>query len=241
MEVLNDLLNFNNMKIYQRKDGFNFSLDSVILGNFISVTKRTRKIIDLGTGNAPVPLILSTRTDAQITGIEIQKISYDLAKRSVEINNLENQITIINEDIKNLRNIYASGEFDNVSCNPPFFKVSETPHLNDSDYKTIARHEVLINLEQIIETASYLLNNNGYFTMVHRPERLIEIIELLRKNNLEPKRMRLVYPYPNKEANILVIEARKCGNEGLKILPPLYSHKKNGEYTEEIMKMFGGE
>jgi tRNA1(Val) A37 N6-methylase TrmN6 len=241
MEVVNDLLNYRNLKIIQRKDGFNFSLDSVMLANFVTINKKAKHICDLGTGNAPIPLIMSTRTDASIVGVEIQEISKDLAERSIKMNKLEDQISIVHDDLKGVHLHLGSDKFDVVTCNPPFFKVGETPHLNESEYKMIARHEIHATLEDVIRAAKALLKNNGYFAMVHRPERLLEILEFMKLHNIEPKRVQFVYPKKDKDANILLIEGRKNGNSGLKILPPLYSHKSNGDYTDEVMAMFGGE
>ncbi len=241
MEVVNDLLNYSNLKIIQRKDGFNFSLDSVLLAQFVTINKKVTEICDLGTGNAPIPLIMSTRTDAKIVGVEIQEISKDLAERSIQMNALENRIEIVHDDLKNVHLDLGSDRFDVVTCNPPFFKVGETPHLNESEFKMIARHEIHATLEDVVKSAKALLKNNGYFAMVHRPERLIEILDTMKLHNIEPKRVRFVYPKKDKDANILLVEGRKNGKPGLKILPPLYSHNEDGTYTDEVMEMFGGE
>ncbi len=238
MKVTNYLLGYKNLYIMQDTEMFNFSLDSVLLPNFVSLTKNTKKIMDIGCGNAPIPLILSTKTSAHITGVEIQEESYNLALESVKIDHLEDQITIVHGDINDIYRQYESCSFDLITCNPPFFKYKKDSNVNDNDYKTVARHEKMLNLEQIMVIAKYLLSNNGTIALVHRPERLIDIITEMRKNNIEPKRMRLVYPHPDKEANILLIEGRKNGRPGLKIYPPLYSHQADGEYTDEIRKMF---
>ena len=226
------------MYIMQDTDMFNFSLDSVLLPNFVTINKNVKKILDIGCGNAPIPLILSTKTDAHITGVEIQKEVFDLALESVKINNLEDRIDIINSDINELYKKLESESFDIITCNPPFFKISENSNLNESEYKTIARHEVKLNLEDLMKISRKLLKNNGVLAIVHRPERLVDIIELMRKNNIEPKKIRLVYPKKEKEANILLIEGTKNGNPGLKIIAPLYSHDEDGSYTEEIQKFF---
>lgn len=238
MEVINELLNYKDMKIIQRKDGFNFSLDSVLLANFVTLNKNCEQIVDLGTGNAPIPLIMSTRSNADIKGIEIQEVSYDLAKRSVEINNLEDRIKIINGDLKDIYNTIGVECYDVVTCNPPFFKVGKDSHLNASDYKTIARHEVLATLDDVVNTAKVLLKNGGYFAMVHRPDRLVDIITTFKQHNIEPKRIQFVHPKTSKEANIMLIEGKKNGNPGLKMLPPVYSHNENGGYTDYIKAQF---
>lgn len=238
MEVLNDLLNYNNLKIYQNTEMFSFSLDSILLPNFVTLNKNIKNILDIGSGNAAIPLILTTKTQAKITGIEIQEESYKLGKKSIEYNNLENRINIINDDIKEYAKNIESDSFDTITCNPPYFKVNDQSRFNDNDYKTIARHEVKLNLEDLFKIARKLLKNNGNIAIVHRPERLIDIIEEMKKNNIEPKKVQFVYPGLNKNANILLIEGIKNGKPGLKILKPLYSHLENGEYTEEIKKFF---
>lgn len=238
MEVVNYLLGYKNLKIVQNTDMFNFSLDSVLLPNFVTLKKNTAKILDIGCGNAPIPLILATKTSAKIIGVEIQKDVYELALKTVKMNDLEKQIEIINDDINNIYTYFETESFDTVVCNPPYFKVATTPNLNTIEYKTIARHEIKLNLEQIINIAKKVLKNNGNIAMVHRPERLSDIITIMRKNNIEPKRIRFVYPKETKEANILLIEGVKNGRPGLKILPPLYSHCENGEYSKQIKKYF---
>jgi tRNA1(Val) A37 N6-methylase TrmN6 len=241
MEVVNDLLNYNNMKIFQNTDWFSFSLDSVLLANFVVINKKTKKIIDFCTGNAPIPMILSTKTDKEIIGVELQKEIFELAQKSIKINNLENQVNLINENIKKLPNLYETDSFDIITCNPPFFKLKSDSKYNDNLIKSIARHEIEIELDEIFSIAKKLLKNNGSICMVHRTDRLIDIITSMKKNNIEPKRIRLVYPKINQESNIVLIEGTKNGNSGLKILPPLYVHDKDGNYLEEIKKMFEGE
>lgn len=238
MKVKNYLLGYKNMYIMQDTEMFNFSLDSVLLANFVTINKSDKSILDIGTGNAPIPLILTKRTNAKITGVEIQKESFELALESVEINKLENQIEIINDDINNFYKNCESDSFDIITCNPPFFKNVIT---NDSNYKLLARHEKTLNLEQILIIAKKLLKNNGVIALVNRPERMIDIITEMKNNNIEPKKIQLVYPFKGKNANILLIEGSKNGKPGLKILPPLFAHNNDGSYTEEIKKFFGGE
>lgn len=236
-EVVNDLLGYDGLKIIQRPDMFNFSLDSTLLAMFAPIQAKTKKIMDMGTGNAPIPLFLSLRTKAQITGVEIQKDVYDLANRNIELNKLQDQISIINEDIKGIHKKYENSEFDMITCNPPFFKYKETSNTNLTDYKTIARHEVLVTLEDIIIEAKRLLKTKGSLSMVHRTDRVIEIIETLRKHNFSIKRMRFVYPKKGEISNMVLIDARNNGNTGLTLLEPLYVHNEQG-YTEEIKKIF---
>lgn len=238
MEVLNDLVGYKDLKIFQNTDWFSFSLDSVLLPNFVTLNKNIETIIDLGCGNAPIPLILSTKTKAKIIGVEIQKDSYELAKKSVEYNHLEEQISLLNVDMKELKNIYPSDSIDVITCNPPYFKYLETSNLNEDIHKVIARHEKMITLEEIVSLSRYLLKNNGVLAMVHRTDRLIEIIEIFQKYGLEIKKLQFVYPKIGMESNMILIEGRKNGKVGLKVLPPLYAHYEDGSYTKEVLEMF---
>ena len=238
MEVINFLLGYDKMKIVQDTEMFNFSLDSVFLPNFVTLNKNISNILDIGSGNAPIPLILSTKTRAKITGVEIQKEVFELAKKSININNLNDQIEVINADINDFYKNCNPEFFDVIVCNPPFFKVTNDSKLNESDYKTIARHEIKLNLEQILTISRKLLKNNGVIALVHRPERLVDIIALMREQNIEPKKIQLVYPRENENANILLVEGMKNGKPGITILPPLYTHLKNGDYTEQVKKFF---
>lgn len=238
MKVINDLVGYKKLKIVQDTQMFNFSLDSVLLPRFITINKKIKNIMDIGTGNAPIPIILSTLTSAKITGVEIQKDVFELAKESVLINNLDKQIKIINADINNIYQEYESDSFDIITCNPPFFKALPNSNYNDNDYKTIARHEVKLNLEQLCKISKKLLKNNGILGIVHRPDRLIDIIEKMRANNIEPKRMQFVYPKKGEEANMLLIEGSKNGKPGLKILDPLYVHNEDGSYTTVVKDLF---
>ena len=238
MKVKNYLLGYSDMYIMQDTEMFNFSLDSVLLPNFVTLNKKIKKILDIGCGNAPIPLILSTKTDASIIGVEIQEKSYELAKKSVEINKLEDRIEIFNADINDFYMNIESDTFDVITCNPPFFQVTDESKFNKNDYKTIARHEVKLNLDDIFKIARKLLKNNGNIAIVHRPERLLDIIDTMRKYNIEPKRIQFVYPKKDREANILLVEGTKNGNKGIKIEPPIYSHNDNGEYTEQVKKYF---
>ena len=238
MKVTNYLLGYKNLYLVQDTEMFNFSLDSVLLPNFITIEKRINKILDIGCGNAPIPIILSTKTKAKIIGIEIQSEVYNLACESVKINSLENQISIINDDINNIYKNFESNSFDIITCNPPYFKYISTSNINKNDFKTIARHEVKLNINQILQISKYLLKNNGVLGLVHRPDRLCEILNIMKENNIEPKRVQFVYPHDNKNANIVLIEGKKNGKPGLKVLPPLISHDSNGNYTKEVEKFF---
>ncbi len=238
MRVKNRLLNFHDMIIYQDNDYFLFSLDSVLLANFVTIKLTDREIMDLCSGNGPVPMLMSFRTKARIFGVEIQKYIYDMGLQSIKENKLDKQITFVNQDVKTLNTEYSAESFDVVTCNPPYFKYQQNSLINDNDGKSIARHEVLIKLEDILKISSYLLKNGGTFAMVHRPERLIEIINMMQKFGIEPKKMRFVYPKEGKNANMVLVEGVKNGKSNLKLLPPLIVHNEKGEYVPEIKKMF---
>ncbi|WP_282144640.1 tRNA1(Val) (adenine(37)-N6)-methyltransferase [Thomasclavelia cocleata] len=237
VEVENYLLAHNNLKIIQRKDMFNFSLDTVLLANFCTINKNVKKIVDFGTNNAAIPLILSTRTDKDILGIEIQKEAVELAKKNITLNKLDNQIEIVHADINEY--VKNASKVGLVICNPPFFKVDEESNLNENEFLTIARHEIKIDLERIIKSASVILDNRGRFSMVHRPDRMIEILNLMQKYEIEPKRIRFVYPKVGRESHVLLVEGIYKGKKGLKIEPPLYAHNEDGSYSNEVRRMFG--
>ncbi len=237
VEVENYLLAHNNLKIIQRKDMFNFSLDTVLLANFCTINKNVKKIVDFGTNNAAIPLILSTRTNKNILGIEIQKEAVELAKKNITLNKLDNQIEIVHADINEY--VKNASKVGLVICNPPFFKVDEESNLNENEFLTIARHEIKIDLERIIKSASVILDNRGRFSMVHRPDRMIEILDLMQKYEIEPKRIRFVYPKVGRESHVLLVEGIYKGKKGLKIEPPLYAHNEDGSYSNEVRRMFG--
>lgn len=238
-KVINDLVYFDNLKIVQNKDYFNFSLDSVLLPNFCVVNPNTKKILDLCTGNAPIPLILSTKTKNKIIGIEIQKEIYDLAIESVKINNLQNQIEIINENINDFYKKEETDSYDLITCNPPYFKYKSDSLINDNEVKSIARHEIEMKLEDVFKISKKLLKNGGSLCMVHRTDRLIEIINLMKEYNIEPKRIQFIYPKRDNESNLVLIDGRKNGQIGLKVLNPLIIHNEDNSYTDEVIKIFG--
>ncbi len=236
-EVINYLLAHKDMQIIQRKDMFNFSLDTVLLANFCTLNKDVNEIVDFGTNNAAIPLLLSRRTDKKITGVEIQKDAVNLAIKNIELNHLDNQISIIHADIKEF--VKTAQKVKLVVCNPPFFKVGERSNLNENEYLQIARHEIKINLDEIIKSAAMILDNKGRFAMVHRPDRMIEIINCMQKYDIEPKRIQFVYPRVGKESHIFLIEGMYKGNKGVKIEQPLYAHENDGSYTKDVRRMFG--
>ena len=241
MESLNDLLEINDLKIYQNDNWFKFSLESVLLPNFVTINLRCKKIIDLCTGNAPIPLILSTKTKASIVGVEIQKDVYDLAKKSVEINKLEDRITLINDNLNNLNKYYHGDEFDIVTVNPPYFPNIAFSKKNNDLHKTIARHEVETDLDTIVKVGSFLLKNGGYLAMVHQTSRFFEVINVYKRHNLAINKIQLVYPKEDRESNLFMIEGIKNGKCGVTFLKPLYVHNNDGTYKDDILKLFKNE
>ena len=238
MERINDLVGYKNLKIVQNNDWFKFSLESVLLPCFVIINKNVNKILDLCTGNAPIPLVLSTKTKAKIYGVEIQEDVYELAIKSVDINKLSSQIEIVNDDVKNISNNFESDTFDIITCNPPYFKDVDTSKKNDDIHKIIARHEVDLTMEDIAKVVRKLLKNDGKFYLVHRTERFLELTNLLMSYNIMPKRVRFIYPKENMESNLFMLEAVKNGKVGLKLESPLYVHNNDGSYKDEILKMF---
>lgn len=217
---INDLYDYG-LKIYQADNLFKFSLDSILLAEFVDVRKNAQLIVDFCTGTAAVPLILSTKYLAKIKGIEIQKNVSNLAYNSVVLNNLENQIEIINDNLSSALEYILPESVDAITCNPPYFKINEGSYLNIDEEKRIARHELTTNLEQIIVTAKYLLRNRAPIYMVHRSERLMEIINLLTKYNFKIKKLQFVYSSYEKSAIMVLIKATKNGAEGLIVNKPL--------------------
>lgn len=238
MEIKHRLLNFKDKVIYQNDEWFSFSLDSLLLANFVTLRQKDKKILDFCTGNAPVAMFLSMKTKALIVGVELQKEIYELGKKSIIENNLQDRIMLINDDIKNIKKYYDSDSFDVVTCNPPYFKVHNSKMINENDIKSIARHEIKCNLEEVIIHAKHMLKTGGVLALVYPPSRLIEIIMKMKSFNIEPKKVQFVYSKEGSEASILLIEGVKNGNPGLKVLPPLYVHNADGSYKENIKKMF---
>lgn len=239
MEKVHELLGYHNIQIIQHDDMFSFSGDSMLLAHFVNVSSKTKKIIDLGCGNAPIPLYLSLKTQAKIIGVDIQSEICDMAKRSVDLNNLSDQIDIINADIKDIYKVVGTNCFDIVTSNPPYFKYKESSNVNKNDYLTIARHEVKIDLEGIISESKKLLNEGGCLYMVHRVERFGEIIKCLDKYNFKIKRLKFMYPKVNSsEALLVILEAKNNAREGMKVLPPIFMYNEDGTYTDDALEIF---
>lgn len=233
-----DDLEYKGLKIIQNKEGFCFGIDSVLLTDFAKEIKANSKVIDLGSGTGIIPILLSAKTkNTNFIGVEIQDEVAQMAGRSIELNHLENRIKIENQNILNLKNKYEKGSFDAVTTNPPYKKLN-TGIVNENNQKLISRHEITASLEDFIKTASYLLKDYGEFYMVHRPDRLVDILYLMRKYNIEPKKIKFVYPNKEKNTNLILIKGIKCGKPFLKFEDNLYVYDKNGNYTEDILKIY---
>lgn len=231
MERLDDVLGYD-LKIYQNSSYFSFSLDSIILANYANIRLRDKNIVDFCTGNGVIPLIVSKRTKNNIVGVEIQEKLAELAEKSVEYNKLTDRVTIVNEDVNEFSSRHLN-EFDLVLCNPPYFKVEDKSSFNESYEKMIARHEITFNLEDLCKCCKKVLKDNGNLYIVHRSDRLIDIIETLRKHNLEPKRIRFVYENVSKGSTLVLVEAQKCGSVGLKVDSPIILYNLDGTETKE--------
>ena len=236
-----DQLFSTDVKIIQNKEVFSYSIDSVLLSRFPKIPKKGL-IVDLCSGNGAVGLFASTRTEAPITLVELQERLADMAQRSIELNELTDRMSVINDNLNQALNHLHTSSTDLIFCNPPYFKVDSTDsHLNESQHYTLARHELTTNLDEIFEISKKLLKTNGHIAMVHRPERFLEIVDKMRANNLQPKWIQFVYPKANQPANILLIDAIKDGKEGGEIfLPPLIVHNDDGTYTDEIDEIYYG-
>lgn len=215
--VLNDLFDYTNLKIYQYVEGFKFSLDSILLAEFVKVTSKTKSILDLCSGNAAVPMILSTKTKAQIDAFELQESIFNLAKKSIDYNKLDKQISLYNSDIKEIDNYKKGKKYDIITCNPPYFKVEDNEHINDTEVLAIARHELKINLEDIFMIASNHLDDKGEFYLVHRVSRLDEIIILGNKYNLNVKNVELIKTKENGKPYIVLVRCIKNSKLGIKV------------------------
>lgn len=236
-ERLDDLQR-NGYKIIQNRDAFCFGMDAVLLSGF-TIVKEGETVLDLGTGTGIIPILLEAKTKGKhFTGLEIQADMADMARRSVALNKLEERICIEQGDIKEASRIFGAASFDVVTSNPPYMNDShglKNPYLP----KAVARHEVLCTLDDVVREAARLLRPGGRFYMVHRPHRLIEIITALTSYRLEPKRMKMVHPYVDREANMVMIEAVRGGRSMIKVEAPVIVYKEEGSYTDEIREVYG--
>lgn len=233
-----DDLERNGYHIIQDTKRFCFGMDAVLLSGFARV-KEGAHVLDLGTGTGIIPILLEAKTKAEhLTGLEIQEDSADMARRSVLLNGLEDKIDIVTGDIKEAESLFDAASFDVITCNPPYM-IGKHGITNEGDAKAIARHEILCTLEDIVSRAAKLLKPGGNFFMVHRPFRLAEIMTVLQAYKLEPKRMQLVYPFVDKEPNMVLIEANRGGKPRLTVEKPLIVYKEPGIYTPEIYEIYG--
>ncbi len=238
MEVLNELLGYPKITIYQDSDLFSFSIDSLLLADFATINQKVNSIVELCSGNGAVSFYLTLRTKKPIIGVELQERACNLAIKSLKENNINN-IEFINDNLIDIHKKIGRQKYDLVIVNPPFFKYEESSNINKSEFKTIARHEVACDLNSVIKEGSALLNNGGYFAIVHRPERLDEIVIALNNNHMSLKRIRFIYPKEGQTCNHVLIEAKKTKNTGgVIVLPPLIVHQENGEWTEEVLKIY---
>lgn len=233
-----DELQRNGYRIIQNPERFCFGMDAVLLSGFARAKKQER-CLDLGCGNGIIPILMEAKTEGKhFTGLEIQPESADMAKRSVALNGLQDRIDIVEGDIKDASKIFGASSFHVVTTNPPYM-TAQHGLTNLYEAKTIARHEVLCNLEHIIRESARLLMPGGRFYMVHRPFRLAEIISLMVQYRMEPKRMRLVYPYVDREPNMVLIEGLRGGKSRMTVEKPLIVYKEPGKYTDEIYDVYG--
>lgn len=233
-----DDLGIKNLKIIQNKEGFCFGIDSVLLSDFAKNIKKDSLVLDLGTGTGIIPILLCGKTDLKkVIGVEIQEEVYNMAKKSIKLNNLENKFEIINENILNLEKIYKENTFDVITTNPPYKKI-DTGILNENKKKIVSRHEITASLEDFLKVSKRLLKDKGKFYMVHRPERLVDIIYNMRKYKIEPKTIRFVFSNKNKEPKLVLIKGIKNAKPFLKIEKNLYIYDENGKYSEEIEKIY---
>lgn len=233
-----DDLHRNGYKIIQNPEKFCFGMDAVLLSGFAKI-KPSESTLDMGTGTGIIPILLAGKTKGQhFTGLEIQEESADMARRSVLYNELQDRIDIVTGDIKETSKLFGAGSFDVVTCNPPYMN-HQHGLVNEAMPKAIARHEILCSLEDVIRETAKILKPNGRFYMVHRPHRLVEIFSVMRQYKLEPKRMKLVHPYVDKEPNMVLIEGLRGGNPMITIEAPLVVYQEVNVYTDEIYKIYG--
>ena len=233
-----DDLQRNGYQIIQNPEKFCFGMDAVLLSGFVRVRPGAR-VLDMGTGTGIIPILVEARTQAaQISAIEIQEESADMARRSVRLNKLESKINIVTGDLREADKFFDAASFDVITCNPPYM-IGQHGLTNPNEPKAIARHEILCTLEDVVRNAAKLLKPGGYFCMVHRPFRLAEIITVMTEYKLEPKRMKLVHPYVDKEPNMVLIEGCRGGKPRMTVEKPLIVYKEPNVYTNEIYDVYG--
>lgn len=233
-----DCLIKENLKIIQNDDVFSFSTDALLLAHFTKV-KKNDQILDICTGNGVIPLLLSDKGKQQIEGVEIQGQLIDMANRSITLNQLDDRISMHHMDLKDAHKTFKPAQYSLVTCNPPYFKVNQL-HQHQKDAHKIARHEVMCTLEDCCYAARHLLKQGGRLVMVHRADRLMDVLSQMRAFQIEPKKLHFVYSKEGKAAHTIVIEGRKGGNQGLEIQPPFYIYQEDGTYSEGMREIYYG-
>ncbi|WP_245533386.1 tRNA1(Val) (adenine(37)-N6)-methyltransferase [Allofustis seminis] len=230
------------LAIIQSPTAFCYSLDALLLAHFANVSRRDDKVIvDFCAGNGAVTMLLARQTASPVIGVEIQPRLVDMARRSVQLNHMQDRVRFIEADITQLSQEIPYDSVDYLTCNPPYFLGDATGKVNDNEYLAIARHEIHLPLTHLVQQASRFLKMKGKFYLVHRPDRLLEIIDELRRYHLVPKRVQFVHPKMNKPANVVLIEAIKNGSEiGLKWLPPLFVYDDEGNYLPDVKAIVHG-
>lgn len=239
-ERIDYLISNEKIQIIQSPTIFSYSLDAVLLAYFTYVPINKGNILDLCTGNGVIPFLLSQKTKGQIVGLEIQSRLVNMARRSVLLNNLQERINIVEGDLKEEQPNLKQSNYEVVTCNPPYFTTPQKTEHNQNEFLTIARHEVCCTLEDVVKACKLYVKPGGKVSIVHRPERLVDMITLFRKYRIEPKRVQFVYSKMANEANTLLIEGIRDGKPGLKILPPLYIYNDDGTYTKKAREIIYG-
>ncbi len=238
-----DVLKRENIHIIQSSAVFSFSLDAVLLADFADLPRvKPAKIVDLCAGNGAVSFLLTGKTKNAIIGVELQEKLVDMARRTVQLNHLEEKVSFVHADVNEITQWIEPDSVDVITCNPPYFKISDSSFKNEKDAFAIARHEIYLTLDQLMKQTSHLLKMKGKAYFVHRPDRLMEIMETMRKNRIAPKKLQFIYPKHDKEANMILIEGIKDGKEdGFRVLPPLVVYNQQGEYSDKIKGILYGE
>ena len=234
------LLNYKDLYVYQDKDMFNFSLESILIARFITWKNHYKEVLDIGTNNGVIPIILNHLYNANVLGVDIEPKAIELAQRNAKVNNMEDKLTFLCEDFLNFKLKSNDNKYKLVVCNPPFFKVDHKSKLTSkSDLLCKARHEVNLKFEDLVYKVSKIIDNAGIFVITHRSERLDEIVSILNRNKFAIKKIQFIHPYPNRKSKTFLLEAKyNIATNNVLILPPIISHKPNGEYSDEVTKYF---
>ncbi|MBP3953503.1 tRNA1(Val) (adenine(37)-N6)-methyltransferase [Bacillus suaedae] len=232
-----DYIAGTDLKVIQSSEVFSFSIDAVLLARFVRVPIQKGSILDLCTGNGVIPFLLTTRSKATIVGVDIQERLVHMAARSNQLNQLTDRVSFIVSDIKELE---LNQSFDVVTCNPPYFQTVSEKEINQNVHLAIARHEIHCTLEDVVRLSSKYVKQKGKVAFVHRPERLTDLMTMMREYRVEPKRIQFIHPKPEKEANMVLIEGIKDGSPGVNCLPPIVVYKADGTYSEQFLEIYEG-